>query len=718
MQRNKYMVALVGLIFVLVALLVEACGPFFPMQLLDNRESSLRQIPSNSFEYEASHLITLDQGYLVAYRQLRLKHAGQDETSAQTQTGHLAKDETQADQTPPTVAEIGDEALNYLIAENPEQLCDYASFINNTSCAARIPAGKLKTAVALYAIQAATNSNSGVQSLRAIAQWAVKDKRRVAKLIDDSLGQRLLVAYALARLDDEGDDQHAKANPLLVALIEAIQDQGVTHVVGADRLAALAYRAGRYDFAAILVAQSESVLASWVKAKLALQRGDIEAATQAYANAVKGFPALDASIEPSNSALITGEIGVLTLSRGQYIDALGHFYRAAVMAESQSLRATDDALNSSQDGRENTLNASLDKPWIGYDADMAYVAERVLTSDELKQFVDASVPSSPAPPMPKPEVEYFSGKSVSSTLRYLLARRLLREGRVVEALPYFPEDNDPRYGQTVWDEGADGGKGEYLFVTVPTRQLARAYGDALEDAKHAWTSAARAKAWFTAATLAKRWGMELIGYEQAPDYRDVDGNFEWGTGRAYQNQPWSLKEKEVQPPLTALERAALDLPGNHVTQEEKRRYALSESQPLKRFHYRELAADFATHAADELPSRSQAFSAVLCHATGWMNVYDFTRAQQFYQRYVKEGALLNTEGGFGTQCPDPDFDAAARFPIWYVWFQTRHYVSQHKPATMVTLVGLLALIGVFFWRQNGRSANAKAQKSTDYDTSD
>ena len=101
-----------------------------------------------------------------------------------------------------------------------------------------------------------------------------------------------------------------------------------------------------------------------------------------------------------------------------------------------------------------------------------------------------------------------------------------------------------------------------------------------------------------------------------------------------------------------------------------------------------------------------------------MNVYDFTRAQQFYQRYVKEGALLNTEGGFGTQCPDPDFDAAARFPIWYVWFQTRHYVSQHKPATMVTLVGLLALIGVFFWRQNGRSANAKAQKSTDYDTSD
>ena len=58
--------------------------------------------------------------------------------------------------------------------------------------------------------------------------------------------------------------------------------------------------------------------------------------------------------------------------------------------------------------------------------DAAFVAERVLTADELKAFVDRQ-------PLPQPKANQNEGDDPVVRLRYLLGRRLVREDRYKEA---------------------------------------------------------------------------------------------------------------------------------------------------------------------------------------------------------------------------------------------------------------------------------------------
>jgi len=610
------------------------------------------------------------------------------------------------------VASFGDEALTYLIDRKTGKQCDYRSFLNSTPCADALAPADLKQAIALYAQQAARGSDSGLQSLRFIAGWAVGDKKHVAALIDDPIAQRLLVAYALARegdiVDDKPEsafeyyggydnsygptgfsdaargDKGIKPNPALLALVEAIQQSGIEHVAGADRLAALAYRVGRYDFASALVARSPSALASWVSAKLALRRGDTAAAVAAYAQASKGFPLADSSVEPGSAQLIKGEQAVLTLSRGQYVEALSYMFDAAA--------------------RQDHVTEYDDPPRdVGFGSDMSYIAERVLTTDELKNFVDARVPASPVPPLPPAGATGSAypvlNPSTGDSLRYLLARRLVRDGRVEEAVPYFPADNDPRYGSTEWKDGRPS------LVLTTYRSLARDYAAALDEAQHGWTRTARASGWFAAAKLAKDSGMELMGYEQAPDNFDVDGNFTSASGRsgvvkARVGEDSSADEASAPPVADTPEaRAEVELAGPFVTADEKRRYAASESKPPVRFHYREIAADYITRAADDLPQRSQAFAAVLCRGTEWMWAYDPDRASAFYRRYVKEGAYVKLGDPFGSVCPEPDFRAARMFVYKQSWHQVKRAVRQHRKwSALIGLIVAAGIAGFAVWR--------------------
>ncbi|MFL9993096.1 hypothetical protein PQR34_20215 [Paraburkholderia sediminicola] len=619
------------------------------------------------------------------------------------------------------VASFGDEALTFLHNKESGKQCDYRSFLNSTPCAAAIVPANLKQAINLYAQQAARGGSSGLQSMRFIAAWTLADKARVASLIDDPVAQRLLVAYALAREGDIVKDQPAsafeyyggydnsygptgyadaargdkgiKSNPALVSLVEAIQQRGIDHVAGADRLAALAYRVGRYDFASALVAREHSALASWVTAKLALRRGDTAAALQAYAQASKGFPVSDSSVEPAGAQLIKGEQAVLTLSRGQYVEALGYLFDAASRRDNAG--GYDDSVSD-----------------VAYGSDMAYIAERVLTTDELKHFVDSRVPASALPPTPSPDAGadayYALHQTTADTLRYLLARRLVRDGRIDEALPYFPADDDPRYSTFSWEGGQTTRK------QLQLRKLARDYAAALDEAQHAWTRTNRARGWFDAATLAKQSGMELMGYEQGPDFHDIDGAFAGGSGRSgvvsarVDRASDAGAASAAAIPGTPAARAEVDLAGPFVTADEKHRYATSESKPLTRFHYREIAADYIVKAADGLPPRSQAFAAVLCRGTGWMHNDDPARARGFYQRYVKEGAYVDFGGPFGTLCPEPDFQSAATFTYTQAWQNVKRDAGRNKKR--VALIGLLiaaGVIGVGVWRYR----RGKAQRT-------
>ncbi|MEG1655828.1 MAG: hypothetical protein RR390_20370, partial [Hafnia sp.] len=141
---------------------------------------------------------------------------------------------------------------------------------------------------------------------------------------------------------------------------------------GRDRLAALAYRTGHYDLAATLLKTSgDSALSWWLRAKMALRGGDIKAATAAYAKAAAGFPSAEiwatdprepnilygSDIQPT--CRIAGEQGILALNRGDYLQAMTLFYRGKDI----------------------------------YVPDIMDIAERVLTINELKDFVDKNVPA-------------------------------------------------------------------------------------------------------------------------------------------------------------------------------------------------------------------------------------------------------------------------------------------------------------------------------------
>jgi hypothetical protein len=609
------------------------------------------------------------------------------------------------------VASFGEQARLHLIRAG--RLCGYLDFDKQDACADDIPPASLKQAIRLYAEQTARGSDSGLQSLRYIATWALSDPQRATSLIDDPLAQRLLVAYALARVGDIVNDDPASAsdyyagsevggpngyadaargsskvkpNPVLASLVAALQARGLEKIADADRVAALAYRTGRYDLAQTLAERQQSPLAIWVKAKLALRRGDMAAAAQFYAQAAKSFPAADSSLEPDNARLLKAEGGVLSLSRGQYVEALDQLYAAR------------------------------------YGNDMAYVAERVLTVAELKTYVDAHVAASPMPPPPSgipvvgstPDQAFESWRwqhswLAADGLRELLARRLVREGRIDEALPYFPDPADARSIEIEYND-----QGKRVVVDRRLRTLVQQYGAALEQGKSAWRASKRAEGWYRAAVIAREHGMEIMAYEQDPDFAVFGGNYTYGVGRSDMSQrsftDADEKNKSARPD-TPQTRAAAALPGPFVTEEERRRYAASEARPNKRFHYRDIAADYALKAADELPPRSQAFAAVLCRGTAFV-INDAERASELYRRYVKQGAAVPFAADFGRQCVEPDFSAAGRFPYVQAWRTTQRWMVLHRRAAAVAALALLVLIGGGVWGRARRRKARAADKAT------
>ena len=289
-----------------------------------------------------------------------------------------------------------------------------------------------------------------------------------------------------------------------------------------------------------------------------------------YAAASRGFPK-NTGLDDDNEPGVQGKSGIVELARGEYVDALDKLYPVAPT----------------------------------YWGDVAHIAERVLTVDELKNFVDAN-----AAAMPFKSAAVSAGLPPRARLRDLLARRLMREGRYDEALDYF------------YDPG--------------TRKIAAAYADALHEADSDWGRVDRAEALFRAASLARNSGIDIMGTETPPDVDAWEGDFDIGFGQA-----------EVKGPFTT--------PG------ERARFAASKPKPDLRFHYRYVAADEANSAADLLPPRSQAFAVVLCDASLWMaeTPGENPRVHAIYRRYLKQGAYVRWGKDFGVKCPAPDF--AARF---------------------------------------------------------
>ncbi len=607
---------------------------------------------------------------------------------------------------------------------------------------------EIAAAVRLYAEQAAHGSIIGIDSLRWVIDEVTDVDAAVAASICDPMVQHLLVTRTLEADTWSRDNRIIPSTPQISTLVTAVQKCGSGNLIDADRLAAIAYRDGDYQLAHTLANQGTTPLAMWVQARLAIQKGDVGEAAKYYAAASKAFPPSGDTSDADQraKALLVGESGVLTLSRGEYVDALEQLYPYATTF------------------------------W----GDVAYIAERVLTVDELKTFVDthkntqfnaavsldnlAMLPDKPTASTPG---DSENDNNPAGWLPDLLARRLVRAGRYQEALKYFPPPEVPtstpwvpprmipgtgapmfRTGQPVIPGTMGGGHGEVATGLFPlglglgpsasnhektSGNFAADYAQALDHGNLDESNVDRARGWYRAATLAGDFksGNQIMGTEGPPDYY-VQPSLEGGSG---------------QRELRADDR--------FVTQGERQRFQASVPKPNFRYHYLFVGVDEALHAADLLPPRSQAFAAVLCHATSWMIDFDNCPASavtlrasptayaskspsiadpltldalwpdedtarinmtcQLYQRYLKEGAVVPWAAHFGRagsseyatarrdglthNCPEPDFDSAVHF----VQAQTirearrRTQMIHHRWTVLLQLAMVAVCLGASTW---------------------
>ncbi|WP_420234949.1 hypothetical protein ACN079_12435 [Pseudomonas sp. ABY48] len=692
-----------------------ACGPDFPMRLLDNRAQSLAELPEGSFRFEVSRLGQViaglkpateatrnpDHSYddLPSYVEQRNKAEQIGLTPPQQAVVERLRALTDVDQVAAEAVNLPDELRLYAIGaaafnagehqravEAFQQLLALpadqrrlrstwaayslgrALFAVSTEAASGDPvilqdqaraafrqarelsiagfsdplelgiaslgeearvaytADDWDSAIGLYAIQNLQGSPVGYSSLLQLAgDLSVQPDERLRELLKTPLVQRLVTAYLLSRVG-WWDGEEPSGEKRLVKLLQA---NARDNLDDADRLAAVSYQHGDYASAQAFVQKAaDTGLAWWVRAKLALRDGDKVAAAAAYAKAAQAFPNDESwgnrrtpdwnyeSVQPK--CRVEGESAILALQRGDYLQAFDQLYR----------------------GQSN------------YWYDAAAVAERVLTVDELKQYVDAQVPAPPA--LNQEDRDNYVPLPVAASLRNLLGRRLLREGRFDEAPAYF--------------DNAD------------LQDKARAYGQLRQDAESKWWPTRRAEAYFQASWMARKWGMELLGYEMAPDYASLGGNY-------------------------SLEPVELNV-GPLVAEGEVQRQQASAARPDVRYHYRFVATALASQAADYLPHTSQAFAAVLCKAVGYNSSLEEQSA--LYQRYVKQGPYVDWAENFGHQCQEPDFGTANKRYVTQALDPIRSMLRPYKGWLQMGGLVLVVAVGLGLISRRRRKARMSA----------
>jgi hypothetical protein len=362
-----------------------------------------------------------------------------------------------------------------------------------------------------------------------------------------------------------------------------IQQANLSRIEDAEYLGWISYNAGDYKGAAhwLELSKADSAAALWLKAKLQLRAGKFADATNTMARAVEIMKTSPAYTSHEGEEWATedlfakgeywgfasrasGDLGGLRLARGDFVQALDVLFRGQL--------------------------------W----EDAAFVAERVLTTNELKQFVDA---------LPKTEPPK-EGEDYNKKLRYLLGRRLVREDRYADAEQYLPPPYD---------------------------KVLEKYVKALKDgANEKLSKTERAHAWFTAAWLARYDGMELMGTEGAPDAFAESGSFEMPDlakerrSGAYQTIAYDKEGK-----------ASYDENGNpkmksvpavlKASTKEIQRLNTNKISPDIRFHYRLIAGALAIKAAALLPDNSEELADIVNQAGMWVKDRDEKVANRYYQ---------------------------------------------------------------------------------------
>lgn len=440
-------------------------------------------------------------------------------------------------------------------------------------------------AIELYRAQMETGADSAYTSLVLATRRAFFDStpEELRQSAQRQTARRIMSGYmiAVAGITDT-DYLSSHREVALTPWLTALKQANLKTVEDADLIAWGAYHAGQYREAEqwLALAAHNSPFALWIKAKLQLRAGQIRQAAMTLQQALESIP--DEHWFAVNESTMTdffsfcpkirlgGELATLHLAREDFVTALGDLMRSA--------------------------------NW----PDAAYVAERILTLDELKSYVERHYPKadwpvtqkSNAQPVESGRVENSNEQNADidemqnnwpatpESLHYLLARRLARSQRRQEAMSFYPPQ---------------------------TRLVAQRFVNFLAETKKSGTTRAlRARNLWQAAQLLRQQGMQLVATELEPDWFIHTGEYE-------------------ETPINALRTEAFPPAGRS----ERQRSLNSRPQPDKRFHYRYLAADLAWQAAEAMPEESVETATVLTTAGNWLKYRDPKSTERFYKALVR-----------------------------------------------------------------------------------
>jgi hypothetical protein len=407
-------------------------------------------------------------------------------------------------------------------------------------------------------------------------------QQKLAACARDPLLRRLVTVHILAtatmRSYEPEDSKTALARGThWLAAISALK---LKSVQDAEYLGWAAYNVGDYPGAQrwlALAEKADAPAASWLRAKLQRRAGKLADAAQSMQQAWRaladpsGYYGWEAPQDPNNpddwiyKSQAGGDLAALHLARADFLQAFEIFRQA------------------------------------GQDGDAAYMAERVLTADELKKVVDQLPPKKADEPEKEDGQPWLFGPA---DWRYVLGRRLVREDRYEEAANYLPK---------------------------PYAKVLAIYVKALRDgANEKLPPATRASAWSRAAYIARHDGMELMGTQEAPDGFRTRGNFPATEIASERLQGKFARYDENAKPL-AKPVPVVPKP----TKEELQRLTKNKIQPDVRYHYRVIAAALAMKAAKLLPDNSEELADVINTAGQWVKDRDEKAADKYYAEIAK-----------------------------------------------------------------------------------
>lgn len=441
-------------------------------------------------------------------------------------------------------------------------------------------------AARLFLDQLASGDTTAVLSLKHLMEKAFAEGADLDVLVLDPILQRIGTAGAVSDMTPFSVlySEENSADDLATKWLAALEKAGIKNMRDADRVAWIAYSRGHYDKAVRWLgrADPDAPFSLWLKAKLTLREGKVDAAAKLLSRALEKLRPTDAlvsrqlgsSYEMPPEVTAGGDLGAIRLSRGEFISAFRTFLEA---------------------GRFSDAN---------------YIADAVLTIDELKRFLDEEMDAWEKARWKKKEAEageenapaadepggylnigweqYLS--SPRNELRQILARRYVRAERYADARPYLYEQAQ---------EALDG------------------YVAALERTKQSNASKAeRSAAFVEAAEIMLDHGGSLADFF---DPLSIAGRL---SGRLIETDEY---------PVIAFKYAGADKPVLPVSKGEKDRLKKNAIPSIRRYYSMYLAADLGWRAAALLPDNDEKTAELLNRVGSWLKGRDDDAADRFYQ---------------------------------------------------------------------------------------